>query len=246
MREAVAIAAAVLLAGAALPGVALAGDAGARPSDEPVSPEPVSAPPPASESLAPVLLSADLDWRLHDRDDDPDTGYRIYRSRPADSDYDAYRLEAVIDAPPEVVAAAARADLADPASIPSGAEKTVLRDEGDTLVVYTYSELPVVADRDVTIRARESFDPERGTHRLVWRAAVDEGPAAKPGVVRMKHSTGSWTFSELAGSRTRAVYEHHNDLGGSIPAWVLNPLMTDAVMDGLVRLRARVEAGAVD
>ena len=170
----------------------------------------------------------------------PQDRLRRLQTPPPGSDFDAYRLEAVIDAPPAVVAAAARADMADPAAAPANSEKTVLRDEGDEVVVYTYADLPMVSDRDVITHARQSFDAQSGTHRLEWRATDEGGPAPKEGVVRIEQSSGSWTFSPLDGGRTRAVYENHSDLAGSIPAWVINPLMTEAVVDGLVRLRARV------
>lgn len=184
--------------------------------------------------------SDDSEWRLHDRDDDPETGYVVYTRRPRGSSYDAYRLEAAIDAPPALVAAAARAEMADPHSGQSNVEKTIVRDVGDELVVYSYADLPLVSDRDVTTRIHRSFDPQSGTYRLEWQATDEEGPPPKPGVIRIEHSSGSWTFSPLEGGRTRAVYENHNDLAGSIPGWLINSLMTDSVVDNIVKLRARV------
>jgi len=40
---------------------------------------------------------------------------------------------------------------------------------------------------------------------------------------------------------TRVIYQSHSDLAGSVPAWLINSLMTEAVVDNLARLRARVE-----
>jgi len=180
------------------------------------------------------------EWRLHERVDDPGAGYALYKRRPADSDFDAYRLEAVIDAPPAVVAAAARANMADPGTAPPNSDKTILRNERDEVVVYTRARIPVVSDRDVVTRARESFDPQTETHRLVWRATDEEGPAPQKGVVRIERSSGSWTFTQLDDGRTRAVFEVHTDLAGSIPGWVINPLMTGSVVDVATKLRARV------
>jgi len=192
-------------------------------------------------------VSATPEWRLHDQSDDPAAGYVVYKRKPPGSDYHAYRLEAVLDAPPAVVAAAARANIADPAAAQSNMKKTVLHDDGEVVVVYTYIDLPLVSDRDVTTRARRSFDPQTGTYRVEWRA-TDEGPTPRKGVVRLEQSSGFWAFAPLEGGRTRATYESHTEIAGSIPIWLVNSIMTDTVVDGIMRLRARVDGdrGAED
>lgn len=179
-------------------------------------------------------------WQMYDRNDDPRAGYIVYRRKPPGSDYFAYRLEAVIDAPPAAVAAAGRADIADPSTAADNMERTVLSDDGEVLVVYTYIDLPLVSDRDVTTRAQRSFDPDTGTYRVEWHA-TDAGPPPRKGVVRLQESSGRWIFSPLEGGRTRAVYESHSEAAGSIPAWLVNSFMTDMAVDGIVNLRARLE-----
>jgi len=180
------------------------------------------------------------DWQLHDRNDDPGSGYVVYRRKPPGSDYYAYRLEAVIDAPPAAVAAAGRADIADPTTAADNMERTILSDDGEVIVVYTYIDLPLVSDRDVTTRAQRSFDPETGTYRVEWQA-TDAGPPPRKGVVRLQESSGHWIFSPLEGGRTRAVYESHSEAAGFIPAWLVNSFMTDMAVDGIVNLRARLQ-----
>jgi len=196
----------------------------------------------AAAAEAPSAVSAQPDWQIHDRNDEPDSGYVVYRRKPAGSDYYAYRLEAVIDAPPAVVAAAGRANIADPSAAQENMTKTLLSDDGDVVVVYTYIDLPMISDRDVTTRAERSFDPQTGSYRVEW-AATDEGPPPKKGVVRLHQSTGFWLFAPLEGGRTRATYESHTEIAGSIPVWLVNSMMTDTVVDGIVRLRARVDGG---
>ena len=194
-------------------------------------------PPGGSAAEGVPGIAAQPEWRLHDRNDDPEDGYVVYKRKPQGSDYDAYRLEAVIDAPPAVVVTALIANIADPAAAQPNMEKTIVRDDGDVVVVYSYIDLPLVSDRDVTTRAQRSFDPQTGTYRIEWKA-TDEGPAPKPGVVRLEQSTGSWTFAPLEGGRTRAVYESHTEIAGSIPIWLVNSLVTGTVVDGIVSLRA--------
>jgi hypothetical protein len=195
----------------------------------------------AGAAAGSIACESPSGWQLLDRVDPPASGYLLYKCRPSGSDYDAYRLEAEINAPAAMVASAARANMADPAAAPARATKKVVRDEGNALVVYMIADLPLVADRDVVTRGHGSFDAKSGVHRLEWQATDEEGPAPKDGVVRIKKSDGSWTFTPLDRERTRAIYESHSELGGSVPAWIVNSLMTEAVVDNAARLRARVE-----
>lgn len=194
--------------------------------------------PAASDTVAKPLpaVSAQPPWDIHQRYDDPEEAYTVYKRKPAGSDYDAYRLEAVIDAPPAVVARAARRQLVDPEDHQRSMEKTILRDDDEAILVYAYISLPLVSDRDVTTEAEQFHDAETGAYRLAWRAS-EQGPPPKKGVVRLQKSDGSWTFTPLEGNRTFAVYESHAETGGAMPAWLVNSMMTDTVVEGIVGLR---------
>jgi hypothetical protein len=196
-------------------------------------------PPPAVADDLPEVGARPPQWSLHDRRDEAAGGYAVYRQELAGSEIPAYRLEAVLDAPPAAVAAAAARTAADPEARDANMDKTVLRDDGDTIVVYSYIHMPLVADRDVITRAELSRDPATGVHRMSWQVS-DEGPPPKPGVVRLTRSSGAWEFWPLPDGRTRVVYENHTDIGGSIPAWIVEPMMDDTVVQNFVRLRERV------
>lgn len=179
-------------------------------------------------------------WKLSERIDAPD-GYELYKREVQDSDFTAYRLEATIDAPARLVAEAFRRNVRDPEVSPSNIRKTILRREEDVVFLHSYIEMPLVSDRDVNTRGQGLFDPETGIHRFEWRE-TDEGPPPQEGVVRLPKSRGSAVFTPLPDGRTRVVYESHVDIGGAIPAWVVNGLMSGAVVESLVLLRDRVES----
>ena len=152
--------------------------------------------------------------------------FKLYLNGSSGLDPDVSPLRAELqDAPPAYIVTASH---------------DVLRDDGDVIVVYSYIHMPVVADRDVITRAELSRDPATGIHRMRWRVS-DEGPPPRPGVVRLTDSSGAWEFSPVADGRTQVVYENHTDIGGSIPAWIVEPMMDDTVVQNFVRLRERVE-----
>ncbi len=196
-----------------------------------------AAPAPA-EDLPEV--SAQPPWQFHKRNDHPETGYVVYKRKPLGSKFVAYRLEAIIDAPPDVVAAAARNDFVDPEAEQKNIDTTVLRDDADVTVIYSYIHLPLISDRDITTRAERSFDPATGTHRISWRA-VNDGPPPKKGVVRLQKSDGSWVFSPAGEQQTRAVYETHTEVAGAMPAWLVNSMLNKSIVRGIARLRAKVD-----
>jgi hypothetical protein len=196
----------------------------------------MAAPSPA-QNLADV--SARPPWTPSKRNDDPRNAYTLYTRELPGSDFPVYRLEAILDAPPTVVAEAMAKNIADVDVHQKNIEKTIVRNEGDVTVLYTYIDLPLVRDRDVTTRTELSHDPETDVHRLSWHV-TDEGPPPKDGVVRLEKSNGSWVFAPSGDGRTRAVYEIHTEIGGFIPAWLAKAGMTDSVVFGISSLRARL------
>ena len=218
--------------------VALGGVAGAVAAAEDSQPRALPRALPAVGAHAP--------WQLAERNEDPAAGWVVYKRRLADSDSEVFRLEAVIDAPPARVAEAFRRNVVDPAVSQRHTSKTVLRDEGDIVVVHSYIDMPLVSDRDVISRCERVAASGAGSYRFQWWA-TDQGPAPAPGVVRIEKSDGYWEFRPMddpeagPGGRTLATYESHTEIGGMVPAWLVNQLMLDTVVDGLDHLRARVQ-----
>ena len=105
-------------------------------------------------------------------------------------------------------------------------------------MVHSHIEIkaPFVADRDVVTRVEQAFDAETQTHRLTW-SATDEGPPPRDGVVRLGRSSGYWSFRAESEGKTRAVYVNHTDTAGTVPAWIVNSIMSDTMVQGIEELR---------
>jgi hypothetical protein len=101
------------------------------------------------------------------------------------------------------------------------AESRILTGGQRQLTVYQRLNLPVIADRDFTLRAAWG---ERG--ELTWvRFSVDNttGPSPRDGVVRLQTLNGSWDLRPArGGAATHAVYHVQIDLGGSVPMWMVS------------------------
>jgi hypothetical protein len=129
--------------------------------------------------------------------------------------------EGDIDAPPSAV----RDVLIDYANAHKTsdhvAESRVLASGNRQLLVYQRLALPIIADRDFTLRALWG---ERG--ETLWvRFAIDNsrGPSEREGIVRLSTLNGGWDLTPIrGGSATHAVYHVQIDLAGSIPRWMVS------------------------
>jgi len=200
----------------------------------PFSVAPARAEDPPHESARPPA------WTLRKSDDDPLSGYSIYTARRPGSDFEAYQLEATIDASPEEVAAAALRNVVGAAPEDSNMKRTVLRRDGNVVVTHTLIDVPLVADRDIVTRVETSHEPSSDIYRLEWSAIDSETPPRTDGVKRIERSSGAWTFAPAGPGSTRAIYESHTEIDGPMPAWLLNRMMTSTIIDQIVDLRRRV------
>jgi hypothetical protein len=99
---------------------------------------------------------------------------------------------------------------------PRVAESRVLRRGAGLLFVYQRLRLPIVSDRDYTLRVRYGVEGERTWLRYETRN--ESGPAPRSGIVRAPENRGLWQLIPTAdGRETRARFEMRFDLGGWIP-----------------------------
>ncbi len=126
-----------------------------------------------------------------------------------------------IAAPPDVV----RDVLLDYDNAPkvtdNVAESRVLARNEHEIVAYQRLKLPVISNRDYTLRATWG----RRGDALTMQFAIDNarGPAPRRGVVRMSTLQGTWLLEPIrGGAATRARYRVQIDLAGSVPRWMVS------------------------
>jgi hypothetical protein len=101
------------------------------------------------------------------------------------------------------------------------AESRVLSTGDRDLTVYQRLKLPVVADRDYTLRTR--WGRRGGWYWARFFVDNARGPNIRNGVVRVPLLDGGWDlFPNSDGRSTHAVYRVRIDLAGSIPRWMVS------------------------
>ncbi len=149
-------------------------------------------------------------------------GVVICSRRRADSPLPEFRGEGEIAASPGSVFAVVNDPEAYPGFMPYTKECRILQRMTNGLITYQRLDLPLVSDRDYTLRSvhSKSAGPAGTTYRIRWEQANGEGPAPKPGVQRIEVCEGSWLIEPAPAGKTRVTYMVRSGTGGSIPAFL--------------------------
>lgn len=130
----------------------------------------------------------------------------------------------LIEATPAAVFAVLDDSEAYPSFMPYTAECHVLKREKDLVLAYQRLQLPLVSDRDYTLRSKNAkwLGPAGAIYRIRWEPANDLGPAVKEGVLRVNVCEGGWLLEPEGPGATRATYSIYTDSGGALPPFVAN------------------------
>ena len=147
-------------------------------------------------------------------------GVTIYSRMRQGSALKEFKSVGRIDASSSAVFAVLNNVEAYPAFMPYTSECRVLNRTADYTVAYQRLELPLVSDRDYTLRSEHSQSAGRDgpIFHIQWEPANDLGPAEKAGVQRVKVCEGGWLIEPEGERATRATYFIYTDSGGAIPA----------------------------
>lgn len=130
-----------------------------------------------------------------------------------------------------------------PSFMPYTAECRVLRREKNSVLAYQRLEVPLVSDRDFTLRSLNAkwLGPDGAIYRIRWAPANDEGPAAQEGVARVSVCEGGWLLEPNGAGGTRATYSIFTDSGGTLPSFITNNGSRIAIRKVFEAIRKRVK-----
>ncbi|WP_245555282.1 START domain-containing protein [Hahella ganghwensis] len=179
--------------------------------------------------LAAVAASAELpiespEWQL----DFDKHGIRIFTKDQPDSDFEAFKAEAVLNTPITNVIAV----MANPNScvewVYGCRESWGLEEQGfGKRFAYSVNDLPwPVKDRDYVLEINTHKDQETGAI-IMNMYAVDNKMPTKEEYVRVTVQETHYFFYEMPDNKTRMVWLQHTEPAGSIPSWLVNALIVD-------------------
>ncbi|MGI8821561.1 MAG: SRPBCC family protein [Chthoniobacterales bacterium] len=170
-------------------------------------------------------------------------GVAIHSRRRPGSSFKEYRGTGVIDAPPASVFAVIDDSEAYPHFMPYTSECRVLKRGKDSVVAYQRLELPLISDRDYTLRSENAhwLGPDGPIYRIHWEPANNLGPAPMPGVLRVNICEGGWLLEPQGSNGTRATYTIYTDSGGTIPPMLANSGSKVAIRKVFEAIRKQVK-----
>jgi Polyketide cyclase / dehydrase and lipid transport len=176
------------------------------------------------------------------KEDATGDGLIIYSRLRAGSNLKEFKSVGVIDASSSAVFAVLNDVEAYPSFMPYTSECSVLNRTGDCTIAYQRLALPLVNDRDYTLRSERSKTPGPNgpIYRIQWEPANDLGPPEKPGVERVKICEGGWLIEPDGAGATRATYLIYTDSGGAIPAIIANGGSRTAIRKMFAAIRKTV------
>ena len=129
-----------------------------------------------------------------------------------------------------------------PSFMPYTSECSVLKRIGGCTIAYQRLALPLVSDRDYTLRSEHSktTGPNGAIYRIQWEPANHLGPPEKPGVERVNVCEGGWLIEPDGAGTTRATYTIYTDSGGAIPAVIANKGSRTAIRKMFAAIRKAV------
>lgn len=173
-------------------------------------------------------------------------GLTVFNRARKDSSLKEYKAIGVIAAEPIVVKRVLEDTPEFPHFMPYVTEARVISQTGDARIGYQRISVPLVGDRDYTMRitweARRLADGAF-SYRNRWQSANDLGPPEKSGVTRVKVNEGQWFLEPAGPNQTRATYCIFCDAGGSIPTMILNSANKTAIpkLFEAIRKQAKLE-----
>lgn len=178
------------------------------------------------------LPPEDADWTLKTEEH----GIRIYTIEQPDSNFEAFKADALLDAPLANIMAV----MINPKSCMEWVHGCVRADQFagghfEDRYAYSVNNMPwPVTDRDYVLHIRTHGSRREGDVIMDLTAVPDMRPE-NPDYVRVDRSD---TLYHLIpdGDKTRMIWLQHTDPNGALPSWLVNTLLVDIPLKSLQKL----------
>ncbi|MEO1273358.1 MAG: START domain-containing protein, partial [Myxococcota bacterium] len=122
-------------------------------------------------------------------------------------------------------------------------ERKALSEQREIALIYQRLDLPTISDRDFIVKAdtRRRKSSAGNFWTIDFKPNNDRrAPNPQDDVVRVTVVSGKWLLTPIQGGKaTHLTAIRHMELGGSIPAFMVNSGLRDGLHETLVKLRDR-------
>jgi hypothetical protein len=186
--------------------------------------------------LLTLWLSAMPGWELVTEKD----GMTVERRRLPDADYLEVRVRVETLFTPDDLFNVIWDTPKYPSFVRYAKSMKILHERGQERIIYQQNRVPLIQDRDYTVRSWYERDAGSGLIQVFWQAANELGPPESADYVRLQRNSGSWTLEPAAGGKTIVTYVVASEAGGMVPAWLVRTAQTDAAPEFLRTVLDRV------
>ncbi len=128
-----------------------------------------------------------------------------------------------------------------PEFVPYSKRNVIVRNTGTEKIVYSQVAIPIIKDRDFTVRARYEHYPETGLYLIFGEGTDKEGPPESNDYVRIRRTRASWTIEPAEGGGSEVTYVVASEAGGFVPQWIQNRAQRDAARNFVIAMLNRVK-----
>lgn len=109
-------------------------------------------------------------------------------------------------------------------------------------VIYMRTDAPwPVSDREAVVENRVDFTDPPVKVTVSFATITASDVRRKPGTVRMKLATGSYTIEAIDDTRSRVLYQIDADPGGDLPGWLITLQSRRNPFETIAGLRRQIE-----
>jgi ribosome-associated toxin RatA of RatAB toxin-antitoxin module len=156
-------------------------------------------------------------------------GMRVERrALPGTGRYEV-RVSTYAPFPPQVIFETLWRHEEYPAFVPYLKRLVILKQSPNTKVTYEQITMPLVTDRDYTVKVTADHDPTTGQIQVSFMSAPEDGPPENPAYVRVTDIQGSWTLVPTRDGGAAVTYVVASNPGGALPRWMVNAAQSKAV-----------------
>ncbi len=149
-------------------------------------------------------------------------GVTVFARPMAGSAFSEFRGVSDFEATPEQILAVLEDVESYTQTIPSTSVARLLKREGQGAFYYMEINPPLIARRDYCIRVGTERQAP-GRWHITWLSDNAGCLPEQRGVVRVPKNNGEWILESLDGGRkTHVTYRCHIEVGGRVPAWMVN------------------------